>query len=444
MPNITTKVIDYDEFLKGIVVINKENYSLPNLIVGEDVNIDLSKDGKITRYFIKNPSNNRINPPCPIYDKCGGCSLLHIEYKEQLKIKTEYVEKLFFNEFDKIYEVSSCIGMEEAHYYRNKNQIVFKNIGQKLICGFYKEGTHEIIDYNKCYIQDEICDNIIQTIKDLMIKMHFKAYNEDNHSGIIRHILIKRSKTTKEVMVVIVTGSEFFPGSNNFVKALIAKHREITTVIHNVNTRSTSAILGEREKILYGKGLITDILLNNKFNISSKSFYQINSIQCAKLYTEAIKLANLSKEDTVLDAYCGVGTIGIVLAKYVKKVIGVEIVKDAVNDAIINAKINNIKNIHFFNADASEFIKNLAKRNEKIDIVIMDPPRSGSDQKFINAVLRLLPKKVIYISCNPLTQVRDLKLFLDKYNIKKIQPVDMFPHTKHVETVICLSQKTQK
>ena len=441
MPNINCKVIGYNDNLKGYVVIDDKEYSLNNVIKDELINLDLSKEGKITRYFIKNKSINRINPPCNIYEKCGGCSLLHINYNEQLKIKTEFVTNLFFKTFNKVYPINDCIGMEKPEHYRNKNQLVLSNQGAKLICGFYEENTHKVIDFKECYVQDEISDKIALVIKELLEKMHYKAYDEDRRTGLIRHILIKRSNVTKEVMVVIVTGNDIFPGSNNFVKALVSRCKEITTVIHNVNTRKTSAILGEKEKILYGKGFITDVLLGNKFKISAKSFYQINAIQCAKLYQKAIELAKLNKDDVVLDAYCGVGTIGISLAKYVKKVIGVEIVKDAVNDAVINAKYNNINNIHFFNADASEFMKNLAKKNEKIDVVIMDPPRSGSDIKFLNAVKRLAPKKVIYISCNPLTQVEDLKTLLEDYRILTIQPVDMFPHTSHVETVVCLERK---
>ena len=242
-------------------------------------------------------------------------------------------------------------------------------------------------------------------------------------------------------MVVIVTGSDIFPGCQNFVKALVSRCKDITTIIQNVNGRKTSAVLGDKEKILYGKGFITDILLGKKFKISAKSFYQINSAQCAVLYSKALELANLSKTDILFDAYCGVGTIGLVASDKVSKVIGVELVKDAVNDAIYNAKMNNIKNIHFFCDDASNFMKNMAVKKEKVDVVIMDPPRKGSDEKFLNAVVKLSPKKVIYISCDPRTQVVDLKHLLNNgYQIMAIQPVDMFPFTSHIENIVLLKR----
>jgi 23S rRNA (uracil1939-C5)-methyltransferase len=319
--------------------------------------------------------------------------------------------------------------MANPYHYRNKNQIVFKNAkGGKcrIASGFYKENTHNIVDFDTCLIQDEISDKIVKIIKELMLKMHYNAYDEDHQNGLIRHVLIKRSEVTKEIMVVIVTAQEVFPGCQNFVKALIAREKNITTIIQNINQRKTSAVLGDK-----------------KFNISAKSFYQVNSASCANLYKEAIRLAGLSKNDVLLDAYCGVGTIGIIASDYVGKVVSVELVKDAVYDAIKNAKMNNIKNIHFFCADASDFIKNLAAKKEKIDVIIMDPPRKGSDERFINAVLKLMPKKVIYISCNPHTLVNDLKYFKGAYSIKAIQPVDMFPHTYHIETIVLL-QKTQK
>lgn len=444
--NLTTKVTKYDAQFKGIVEVKNKEFSLDNVIKDETIEVDLSKDlTKINIKQIISKSDKRINPPCKIYDKCGGCSLLHIKYNEQLKIKKELIENLFFDTFNKYYKVNDCLGMKNPSHYRNKNQIVFKNVkGGKcrLASGFYQEKTHNVISFDTCHIQDEISDQIVGSIKELMLKMHYNAYDEDRRTGLIRHVMIKRSESTKEIMVVIVTGSEVFPGSNNFVKALVARHKDITTIIQNVNNRKTSAVLGEKEKVLYGKGFIHDLLLGKKFKISAKSFYQVNSSQCAVLYSKALELANLSKNDTLLDAYCGVGTIGIIASDKVNKVIGVEIVKDAVNDAILNAKVNNVKNIHFYCDDASVFMKNLAAKKEKIDVVVMDPPRKGSDERFLNAVIKLNPKKVIYISCDPRTQVIDLKHLLNNgYLIKEVQPVDMFPHTSAIENITLLCKK---
>lgn len=445
----TVKVEKYNKDLRGCVNINHNIYPVNGTILDEVVEVEINnnKNNKFKtinlRKVIK-PSKYRIKPICPIYQKCGGCSLLHIDYTEQLRIKQQYVQNLFKEKLGINKGVLLTVGMEEPSHYRNKNQVVFKNVNskEKIISGFYQEGTHNVIDFDKCYIQDEISDKIVKTIKQIMIEMKINAYDEDKKTGLIRHILIKRSNQTKEVMVVFIISNTVFPGRNNFIKKLIEKHPEITTIIQNINNRSTSAVLGENETILYGKGYIYDILLGKKFKISSKSFYQINSIQTAKLYSLAIKAAELNKNDIILDTYCGVGTIGIIASDYVKQVLSVEIVNDAVKDAIDNARTNDIKNIKFFCDDASNFMVNLAKSHQHVDAVIMDPPRKGSDERFINSLLKLSPKKIIYISCNPDTLTDDLKLILKgNYNITYIQPVDMFPHTSHVESVVCLTRE---
>ena len=437
------KVIGYDSEFSGIIKEGSTTLYLPRTIKGETVQADVVlkpvPKARLTKVVEAAPS--RIRPVCEYYLQCGGCTLQHIKYEEQLRMKQELVSNLFKEAFNKDYEVLPTIGMKDPFYYRNKNQVVFKNIKGKLSCGMYQSGTHNVVNTTNCYIQDKLVDKIITVIKDLMVKQRLQAYDEDRRTGLIRHVLIKTSKATKEVMVVIVVGSEVFPGRNNFVKALVARCKEITTIIQNVNTRNTNAVLGDKETVLYGKGYITDILLGLKFKISSKSFYQINPEQTEKLYSEAIRLANLTKADTLLDAYCGVGTIGLIASKHVQKVTGVELVKDAVNDAITNAKINNINNIRFICDDATRFMINCARQKQNFDVVIMDPPRKGSDKPFLEAVLKLLPEKVVYISCNPHTQVEDLKELLKKYEIKKIQPVDMFPHTHHVENIVLLTLK---
>lgn len=446
MPLVKTKIEKYNNDLKGVITYNNKEYALDNLIINEEVEIEISKDAnKVTLKKILKESLNRVKPKCGIYNKCGGCSLLHIKYNEQLNMKTYLVENLFFETFNKYYKVNPTIGMKEPWNYRNKNQIVFRNVKggkSRIASGFYEANSHRLVEFETCAVQDEISDKIVEIIKELMIKMRYNAFDEDKGIGLIRHVLIKRSSSTKEVMVVIVTGSEIFPGCQNFVKALTSRCKDITTIIQNVNNRRTSAVLGDKEKVLYGKGFITDILLGKKFKISAKSFYQINSQQCEVLYTKALELANLSKTDILFDAYCGVGTIGLIASDKVAKVISVEIVKDAVSDAIQNAKMNNIKNVHFFCDDASNFMKNMAVKKEKVDVLIMDPPRKGSDERFLNAAVKLSPKKIVYISCDPRTQVIDLKHLLENgYQITAIQPVDMFPHTSHIENIVVLSHK---
>ena len=440
MRKVVGKILTYDTEFNGILKDGKNVYNIPNVIYNEKIEVDV--DSKPLKAKVIEASVNRINPVCPIYYQCGGCKLLHIKYEEQLNMKTEMVKKLFADRFGKGALVNPCLGMEKPCNYRNKNQVVFGNHPkEKLISGFYAENSHKIIPFKTCYVQDEISDKIVGKIKDILIKMHISAYDEDRKRGLIRHVMVKRSFKTKETMVVVVTAEENFPGRSNFVKAVLAQCKEVTTIVQNVNTRSTSAVLGNKENILYGKGYIIDELCGKKFKISSKSFYQINPYQTEVLYNSAIDNAGLKTNDTILDAYSGVGTIGLIASSRVKKVLSVEIEKSAVIDAQFNAKINNIKNVSFFNDDASNFIVNLANRKEHMDAIIMDPPRSGSDERFLKAVLKLMPEKIIYISCNPHTQVNDLKLLVDKYEITYIQPVDMFPHTAHVENVVVLKKK---
>ena len=424
------------------VNISGKTYYLSNVIEGETVEVSINKEKRSIKIDkIINTSVNRVKPSCNIYERCGGCKLLHVDYSHQLKLKTEMVKKLFKeNNYNCV--VNDVIGMNNPFEYRNKNQVVFGyDEKRRIVSGFYEEFSHKIVNFTTCSIQDKVADKIVNTIKELMFKMHILPYDEDKQKGLIRHVMVKRSKALNETMVVIVTSSEVFPGRNNFLKALLASNKEITTVIQNINSRKTTQVLGEKEIVLFGKGYINDILCEKKFKISSKSFYQINPIQTRILYETAINAANLSKDDVLLDAYCGVGTIGIIASDKVKKVIGVELEKQAVQDAIINAKINDIKNIHFYADDATRFIINLANKKEHIDCIVLDPPRKGSTEGFLKAVLKLKPNKIIYISCDPHTQVLDLKYLTNDYKITFVQPVDMFPHSSHVENIVCLVKK---
>ncbi|MDR7855192.1 23S rRNA (uracil(1939)-C(5))-methyltransferase RlmD [Tissierella sp.] len=377
--------------------------------------------------------------PCPYYVKCGGCQLQHISNEGQSIYKQTFVEDLL-NSFGKVNDILS---MEDPYYYRNKIHSTFSydKKGQ-IISGFYQENTHNVINIDKCIIQDSKADEIIETIKGFMKSFKMKPYDEDTRQGFLRHVLIKRGFSTGQVMVVLVVGTKIFPGKNNYLKALVKKHPEISTIIMNVNNRKTSVVLGDEEIVLYGKGYIEDILCGVKFQISAKSFYQVNSIQTEVLYNKAIEMAKLKGNETIIDAYCGIGTIGLIMANKVKDVIGVEVNKDAVKDAIRNAKQNNIKNAYFYNEDAGDFMVKLANENKKIDLVMMDPPRAGSDEKFLSSLVKLSPEKIVYISCNPETQARDLRYLVKKgYEVEEIQPVDMFPQTEHVETVCLLERK---
>lgn len=370
---------------------------------------------------------------CPVAGKCGGCQLQNMTYERQLGFKEAKVVKLL----GKYCHVEKIIGMEHPYHYRNKVQAAFGSTrGGKIISGVYQSKSHRIVCVDRCRIEDRKADEIIVTIRSMMPKYRMTAYNEDRNTGFLRHVLVKHGFKSGEIMVVLVTGTVVFPGKNAFIKELLEIHPEITTIVQNINNSDTSMVLGETEKVLYGKGHINDSLCDCVFGISPKSFYQINPIQTEKLYNKAMEFANLTGQETVIDAYCGIGTIGIVAAKKAKQVIGVEVNRDAVHDAIANAKLNDTKNIRFYCADAGEFMVDMASSGERADVVFMDPPRAGSDKAFLSSVVTLSPKKIVYISCNPETQARDISFLIrNGYKVKKIQPVDMFPHTAHVETV---------
>ncbi len=379
---------------------------------------------------------------CPVAKKCGGCQLQNMSYPEQLSYKQAKVIRLL----GKFCRVGEIIGMENPYNYRNKIQAAFgMTRGGKIISGVYQSKSHRIVCVDECRLEDKKADEIIVTIRNMMKHYRMLPYNEDTGVGFLRHVLVKRGFTSGEIMVVLVTGTPMFPGKNAFVKELLKKHPEITTIIQNINREHTSLVLGNAEKVLYGKGTIEDTLCGCVFRISAKSFYQINPVQTEKLYGKAIEFAELTGNETVIDAYCGIGTIGIIAAKTANEVIAVEVNKDAVFDAKNNAKRNDTQNIKFYCADAGEFMTKMAAEGKTADVVFMDPPRAGSDEAFLSSVVTLNPKKVVYISCNPETQERDLKyLIKNGYKVKKIQPVDMFPHTNHVETVVLLSQQSNK
>ncbi len=373
---------------------------------------------------------------CPVSRKCGGCQLMNLSYEEQLKYKQAKVVKLLGS----FHRVSPIIGMNEPFHYRNKVQAAFgRTRGGEIISGVYQSSTHNIVKTDSCLIEDKKADEIILTIRKLVKDFKLTVFDERSNTGFLRHVLVKRGFSTNEIMVVLVTGTSVFPSKNNFVKALLTIHPEITTIIQNINNKFTSMVLGEKETILFGKGYIEDILCGKKFRISPKSFYQINPVQTEILYSKAVMFADLKGNEKVIDAYCGIGTIGIVASSKAGEVIGCEVNPDAVRDAKVNAKINDIENIKFVCADAGEFMLSMKEQGEKCGVLFMDPPRAGSDKKFLSCAVSLAPEKIVYISCNPETQQRDLfYLIKNGYKVKKIQPVDMFPFTNHVECICSL------
>ena len=375
---------------------------------------------------------------CPHFKTCGGCQYLDMPYEKQLEHKKKEVSDLL----RPFCRVEKIIGMDDPFHYRNKvHAVMARDRKGRIISGVYKEGTHTVLPVETCLIENKKADEIIGTIRELLPSFKMKVFDEDTGYGFLRHVLVRTAHATGEIMVVLITASPVFPSKNNFVKALRKVHPEITTVVQNVNGRDTSMVLGEKEHVLYGPGFIVDVLCGKKFRISSKSFYQINPVQTEKLYNLAIEAAGLTGKETVVDAYCGIGTIGIVAASAAKEVIGVELNKDAVRDAVTNAKANGEKNIRFYNNDAGKFMVQMASQNAHADVVFMDPPRSGSTEEFMDAVAILNPDRVVYVSCNPETLARDLAYFKKKgYRAEKAWAVDQFPATSHVETVVLLSK----
>lgn len=378
---------------------------------------------------------------CPHEKRCGGCSYSALPYEEQLRKKQRQAEKLL----GKFCKVEPIVAAAEPLHYRNKVTASFGFQNKKLVVGVYERDSHRVVPIDHCRIQNRTADRIIHIIRDLAVSFRLKAYDEDLRIGTLRHVLVRTSEATGQIMVVIVTGTPIFPGSKNFVTALRKQCPEITTVIQNINPQKTSMILGERDKLLYGKGYIEDELLGLTFRLSPASFYQVNAKMTEKLYETALSFANLSANDTVLDAYCGVGTIGMAASRSAGQVIGVELNKAAVRDAIANAKRNGIENIRFFADDASDFLLRVAESGEKLDVVIMDPPRSGSTERFLQSACKVKPKRIVYVSCNPETLARDLQLLKRwNYHCERLVPIDNFPLTEHLETVVLLSKLNTK
>ena len=376
---------------------------------------------------------------CPVADKCGGCSWINKPYVEQLKNKEKQLKELLAP----FCKVEGVISMEHPEHYRNKVHAVFgENRYHDAISGIYEQKSHRIVPVDSCLIENAKADEIIVSIRGLLKSFHIRPYNEDTGYGLLRHVLIRTGHVTGQIMVVLVLASPILPSKNNFVKALLKRYPEITTVVINVNNRNTSMVLGDKEHVIYGKGYIEDELCGKRFRISPKSFYQVNPVQTEILYGKALEYAGLTGKETVVDAYCGTGTIGMIASDKAAKVIGVELNADAVRDARNNAKANQIRNIQFYQNDAGKFLVEMAGQGAKVDVVLMDPPRSGSTEEFMNSVAQIGPERIVYVSCNPETLVRDLKYFKKKgYRVAKGVGVDMFPFTEHVETVVLLSHK---
>lgn len=377
--------------------------------------------------------NNKV---CPVSSKCGGCQWINRPYGEQLQSKAVRFRKMM----EPFCKTEGIIGMEEPEHYRCKVHAAFgEDRRHNAISGIYEERSHRIVPVDSCLIENEKADAIVVSVRGLLKSFKIRPYNEDTGYGLLRHVLVRVGHATGQILVVLVLSSSILPSKNNFVKALLKLHPEITSIVINVNDRRTSMVLGEREQVIHGKGYIEDRLCGKVFRISPKSFYQVNPVQTEKLYGKAMEYAGLTGKETVLDAYCGTGTIGLIASECAGRVIGVELNGDAVRDARMNAKQNQVKNIEFYQNDAGKLLLQLAEQGEKLDVLLMDPPRSGSSREFLDAAIRIHPGRIVYISCNPETLVRDLKILTGQgYRVERSVAVDMFPFTEGIESVSLL------
>lgn len=428
----------------GIIKYLQRDYEIPGILDGEVGNFIVDKNNKQCPIKLKEiikKSENRVVPSCYHHDICGGCQYQHMSYEYEIDLKQKYLNELF-KSFKGI-KMNPIVKMPNPNYYRGKCQMTYKlSKSKKVVCGFYREGSHELIPVIDCKIQAKKGTEVINALNEVLTKNKIEPYNEKTRTGVVRHVLVRYGYNSKEILVCIVTNGEFFPGRKNVVNDLIKKNLGITTIVQNFNSRETSIVLGDKERVLYGKGYIYDTIADKKFSISARSFYQINPIGMNLLYKKALELAKINKNEVVLDTYCGVGTIGILASDYAKQVYGVELNKDAYQDAIKNAKINGIENIKFFNDDSTKFMEGIASTSNKIDVLIMDPPREGSTKEFIEGIGKLKPKRVVYVSCDPKTLVRDLyQISMQGYHLDEVQGVDMFPRTFNLECVCSLSRK---
>ena len=429
---------------EGIAKIDGLTVFVPGSIKGEKCEILIVKVlashayGKIVNIIKK--SENRKESDCATYKRCGGCSLRHMTYESTLKLKRQVVQNLVNKGLKEKVEVLETIGMENPYNYRNKAQypVGLNSDGQPEV-GVFAQRTHTIIPIQTCLIQTEISQKIAKTIIDFVKEKNIQVYNEENQKGLLRHIVIKVGKYTNQVMCILVVNDSKFDQEQELVKLLCEKYPEIKTIVKNINNKNTNVILGKENINLYGNGYIEDKLGEYTFKISPMSFYQVNPVQAEILYTTAINQANLDKNDILFDLYCGIGTIGISASKYVNKVYGIEIVPQAIEDAKENAKINDVKNIEFICGDVEVAFDELINKEKIVpSAIIVDPPRKGLDNKTVENIAKIKPAKLVYISCNPATMVRDLAKLEEIYNIKTIQPVDMFPWTNGVESITIL------
>lgn len=435
----------------GVGKVNGYPLFVPYVLPGEKAVIKVVRVNRNFGYGklleVKQSSPDRVEPPCDVYYRCGGCQLQHMSYDMQLNMKRDQVK----NTFHKIAHlpdvpVHQTIGMEDPWRYRNNVQIPVGEKDGELITGFYQERSHRIIpDMETCVIQDEPGDRAVEAVRRIADRLGISAYDEVNHQGTLRHIMVRTGRATNEAMIVLITRTEEIPHKNTLVDELTKTFPNVKSIMHNVNPNKTNVIFGQTTKNLWGENYIYDKIGDLTFAISARSFYQVNPEQTEKLYKTALEYADIGANDIVVDAYCGIGTISLFLAQQAKNVFGVEIIPEAVSDAKKNAELNHMKNVEFVVGAAEKIMPWWTAQGLKPDVIVVDPPRKGCDEKLLQAMIAMEPKRIVYVSCNPATLARDLRILEDGgFETKEAQPVDMFAQTGHVEVVTRLEQRVAK
>ncbi|PNN18507.1 23S rRNA (uracil(1939)-C(5))-methyltransferase RlmD [Staphylococcus warneri] len=444
---LTGQVVDLTHEGHGVVKIDRYPIFIPNTLIDEKIEykvIKVKKNfaiGKLIKVITE--SDARVEPPCIYYYKCGGCQLQHMSYQAQLNMKKEQVVNLFHRKAKFTNTViKDTVGMEDPWRYRNKSQIpVGLSKDQQPIMGFYRQRSHDIIDMESCLIQDQQHQQVMNDLKQLISELNISVYNEKTKKGLLRHLVVRTGHYTNQLMIILVANGKAFKQAESLVDALVRKYPNVTSIKQNINDAHSNVIMGPQSITLYGEEEIEDQLSEVTFNISDQSFYQINSHQTEKLYQQALDYAQLTGDEIVLDTYCGIGTIAIYMAENARHVYGVEVVPSAINDANQNATKNQLENTTFVCGKAEEVILKWKAEGIRPDVVMVDPPRKGCDETFLETILELNPKRIVYISCNPSTQQRDAHILNHQYDLKEITPVDMFPQTTHIETVALFERK---
>ena len=447
---VTVTIEDIGSEGEGIGKVDGFPLFIKDATIGDEIEAKLIKVKKNYGYArvekVLTPSNDRVAPKCPVARQCGGCSIQHLSYEKQLDYKQKKVKNCLerIGHLEKIEEkMAPILGMEEPWYYRNKAQFPV-GLGKDgaVITGFYAGRTHAIIDNTHCYIQAQVNEKILEIVKQFLEENQIPPYQEESHTGLVRHVLTRVGFVTGEIMVCLILNGKKLKNADKLIEKLV-EIEGMTSISINVNTEKTNKILGKEVITLWGKDTITDYIGDVKYQISPLSFYQVNPVQTKVLYGKALEYADLKGEETVWDLYCGIGTISLFLAQKAKKVYGVEIIPEAIEDARKNAKLNGMENVEFFVGKAEDVLPEQYEKNKVYaDVIVVDPPRKGCDETLLNTMITMAPKRIVYVSCDPATLARDLKILCENgYELKKVQVVDQFPHTAHVETVVLLTKR---